>query len=103
MVLPTLGPHATTTNKEREFDPIGSWGGLYEDWGSDPAIIARNEHRHLLQLGYVDRFIGQLLDRLQQNDLLDKSPLIVTADHGVSFRAESFAPPAGFGELSPIS
>jgi hypothetical protein len=69
-----------------EFDPLGAWGDLGEDWDRDPAIVARNEHRHLLQLGFVDRFIGQLLDRLQETGLLDQCLLIVTADHGVSVR-----------------
>lgn len=68
------------------FRPGGAWGEIGEDWGSDAGIIARNEYRYLLQVTYVDRFIGQLLDRLQDTDLLDRCLLIVTADHGVSVR-----------------
>ena len=43
--------------------------------------------RHLLQVGYTDRLLGRLLDRLRQAALFDRSLVVVTADHGVSFRA----------------
>ena len=68
------------------FHPAGAWGDIGEDWSSDSAIIARNEHRYLQQVRYVDGFVGQLLDRLQEVDVLDDCLLVVTADHGVSFR-----------------
>ncbi|TXT23059.1 MAG: sulfatase [Planctomycetota bacterium] len=35
---------------------------------------------------YVDHLIGQLLERLKQTGVLDRCLLIVTADHGISFR-----------------
>jgi hypothetical protein len=41
--------------------------------------------RHRLQLAYADRLLGQTLQTLQQRGLLDKSLLVVTADHGISF------------------
>ena len=47
--------------------------------------MIRNEFRYRQQVGYVDRFIGQVLDRLKESDLFDRCLLIVTADHGVSF------------------
>ena len=42
--------------------------------------------RHLLQVGFVDRLIGDLLDRLRETDMYDSSLVVVTADHGISFR-----------------
>jgi hypothetical protein len=42
--------------------------------------------RHLLQLGYTDRLLGRFLGRLHATGLWDKALVIVTADHGVSFR-----------------
>jgi hypothetical protein len=42
--------------------------------------------RHLLQLGYTDRLVGKFLRRLHQTRLWDKALVVVTADHGVSFR-----------------
>ncbi len=41
---------------------------------------------HLRQVGLVDRLLGILLDRLKATKLYDRCLLIVTADHGVSFR-----------------
>ena len=66
--------------------PEGGLGELGENWPADEATVLRNEHRYLLQVGYTDRFLGRLLDRLQETGLLDRCLLIVTADHGVSFR-----------------
>ncbi len=66
--------------------PIGARGDLGENWDDDPATVIRNEFRYRQQVGYVDRFIGQVMDRLQETNLLDRCLLIVTADHGVSFR-----------------
>jgi hypothetical protein len=42
--------------------------------------------RHLLQVGFVDRLVGDLLDRLRKTDMYDRSLVVVTADHGISFR-----------------
>ncbi len=71
---------------EQSFYPAGARGEIGEDWGTESFIIARNEHRYLQQVRFVDQFVGKLLDRLEQIGLLDRCLLIVTADHGVSFR-----------------
>lgn len=41
--------------------------------------------RHLLQVGFVDRLLGDLLARLDQTGLYDQALVVVTADHGISF------------------
>ncbi|MET8090630.1 sulfatase-like hydrolase/transferase [Micromonospora sp. NPDC005220] len=41
--------------------------------------------RHLAQLGYTDRLIGETLRTLRANGLYDQALVVVTADHGVSF------------------
>ena len=56
-----------------------------EHMSSDPAGNAVLRQRLLLQLGYVDHQISQLLDRLQSQNMLDKTMLVVTSDHGISF------------------
>jgi hypothetical protein len=66
--------------------PAGAVGGLGEDWLNDPPTIHRNEFRYRLQVGCVDRFVGRLLDRLVETNVWENCLLIVTADHGVSFR-----------------
>src|SRR5213075_2841412 len=42
--------------------------------------------RHLLQTGFTDRLLGQVLARLHKTGLWDKALIVVTADHGISFR-----------------
>ena len=48
-----------------------------------PALI--NRQRHILQAMYVDRLLGQALDRLKQVGLYDRAAIVVTTDHGISF------------------
>ena len=43
--------------------------------------------RHLLQVGFVDSLIGRLLGRLRELGIYDESMIIITSDHGASFRA----------------
>jgi len=42
--------------------------------------------RHLLQVGYTDKLLGKFLTRLHRVGLWDKALVIVTPDHGISFR-----------------
>ncbi|WP_442791960.1 sulfatase-like hydrolase/transferase [Micromonospora sp. NBC_01740] len=51
--------------------------------GDGWAELARR--RHLAQLGYTDRLIGETLRTLRSTGLYDQALLVVTADHGVSF------------------
>src|SRR5207247_355902 len=55
-------------------------------WAEDPWPVTQVYQRHLLQVQYVDRLVGQLVARLKQEGLWDRALVIVTADHGVSFR-----------------
>ncbi|MEO3927197.1 sulfatase-like hydrolase/transferase [Micromonosporaceae bacterium B7E4] len=41
--------------------------------------------RHLLQLEYTDRLLGETLRRLDETGLYDDALVVLTADHGVSF------------------
>lgn len=60
--------------------------GLDGNESFDNAFLTRQaEQRHLLQLRFTDRLIGKLLARLRKTGLYEKSLVIVTADHGMSF------------------
>jgi Sulfatase len=64
-------------------DPVRSinrWVGFH-----DPRLTEHNHMRHLLQVGYTDHELGLLLERLRRTGLLERSLLVVTADHGYSF------------------
>jgi len=72
---------------------------LKEQWGGNDWLVTLGQQRHLLQVGFTDRLIGDLIERLQSQGIYDKSLVIVTADHGVSFwpgssrRARGFVKP----------
>jgi hypothetical protein len=59
-------------------------------WSEDARETEQALQRHLLQVGYVDGLVAQLLDRLAGTGALDDTLLVVTADHGAAFRAGRF-------------
>jgi arylsulfatase A-like enzyme len=59
---------------------LSAFRTLSGDWWQQEA-----HQRHLLQLQYVDRLLGELLDRLEALGLYQRSLIVVTADHGVGF------------------
>jgi hypothetical protein len=62
--------------------------GLREgEWVGPQWQVDQSFQRHLLQTEYADRLLGRLLARLRATALYDRALLVVTADHGVSFRA----------------
>jgi sulfatase-like protein len=110
-VKPTLNfAHVLLPHEPRQYFEDGR---SYQR-GSDPdpsldgpesfnnAFLTKQAHqRTLLQIGYTDRLVGRLLDRLENTGLFDKTLLVIVADHGESFDvkktpAEAFAP----GKLS---
>jgi hypothetical protein len=71
--------------------------GEDELWRNNQLLVEQGLQRHVLQVGLVDRLVGQLLDQLKRTGLYDRSLVIVTADHGVSFR------PGGWRRLTTMS
>jgi hypothetical protein len=63
-------------------DPIP---GLSNESYNDATQVESLYQRHLLQLGFADRELGELLRHLKRTGLFDKSLIVVTADHGVAF------------------
>jgi Sulfatase len=57
-----------------------------ESWSTDSFPPRLGLQRHLLQVGYVDRFVGRLTAKLRSTGLYDRALVILTADHGVSYR-----------------
>jgi hypothetical protein len=50
--------------------------------------------RHLLQVGFVDRLLGELMAQLHRAGLWDRALVVLTADHGISFRVKPTPAPA---------
>jgi len=61
--------------------------GLRPDgrWTVNEWLVAQVYQRHLLQVGYTDALLSQLVARLKEVGLYDRALLVVTADHGASF------------------
>jgi len=61
--------------------------GLVDDsWTDDEVLADQGWQRHLLQVGFVDTLLGELVQSLRRRGLYDRSLIVLTADHGVSFR-----------------
>ena len=72
-------------HKYRSLRPY-QFEGVFSRWPRDPRALTQGYQRHLLQLGYVDRLLGRVLDRLRALGLYDRALVVVTADHGAAFR-----------------
>jgi hypothetical protein len=72
----------------------------------NPQLSLHNHLRHLLQVGYTDREVGELLARLKRTGLLERALIVVTADHGYSFRvgvaSRRLVSDANVEEIAPI-
>ena len=85
-----LFPHFNwrTTPDGRTYDgeggPPGSTDGV---WGNNEFLIRQAQQRHLLQVGYADTLLGELIDRLEAQGVWDDAVVVVTADHGIAFTA----------------
>ena len=85
----TLFPHLPWTYlpSGKQYGPPRFPHGISQKgtWGSDQWETVQGFQQHLLQTKYADRLLGTLLGRLREVDLYDRSLIIVTADHGLSF------------------
>ena len=68
-------------------EPSGAPG--WDAWQGDEWAITHSQQRYLLQLGYVDRLLGRVLDRLTELEILERALVVVTADHGIAFRGDA--------------
>ena len=76
----------------RAYDPgkrIGidkTWGKTGAIWEGVPEVIDHFYTRYLLQVEFVDGLLGTLIDALESTGLYDQALIIITSDHGHSFR-----------------
>jgi hypothetical protein len=64
----------------KEYPGLASEGWIGPQWQVDQGF-----QRHVLQVQYVDRLVGRLLDALRARGVYDDAVVVVTADHGASF------------------
>ena len=56
-------------------------------WKEDEWPVIQAYQRHLLQVSYVDKLVGDLVAHLREQGLYDQSLLVLTSDHGAAFRS----------------
>jgi hypothetical protein len=82
-------PHGKKLNAEKIMG-TGIGAKRHEIWGKDEWVVTQAYQLFLLQVGFVDRLLGQLMERLKSLDLYERSLLVITADHGMGFRANDY-------------
>jgi hypothetical protein len=83
-------------------DGLGSDG---DTWTTDPWVVEQGWQRHILQAGFTDRLMGQLIARLKATGVWNKALVVVTADHGVSFipgQHRRTVTPANFSDIASV-
>ena len=54
-------------------------------WSDNEWLVIQAYQRHLLQVGFVDRLVGNLVTRLKEVGLYNDALIVITSDHGTSF------------------
>jgi hypothetical protein len=76
--LPANGIRGVLGPNDRGEDP--------NKWTGDAWTVTQSYQRHLLQVRLMDRLVGELITHLKTSGLYDPALLVITADHGASFR-----------------
>ncbi len=61
---------------------------FYPSLAGNLEVLQRLRNDYEMQVEFVDRELGEFLDRLKQAGVYDKALVIVTADHGVSWKVD---------------
>lgn len=61
-------------------NPASVGGG----WNDDEFLVAQSMQRHLLQVGYADHVLGEVIDGLERRGIYDDTMVVVVADHGIA-------------------
>jgi len=71
---------------EYNSSPIEQLSDATNLWYTDENGVASAQQRQIVQTGYADNLLGQVMDRLKQAGTWDKTMVVVMADHGVDFQ-----------------
>jgi hypothetical protein len=86
--------------EDKDYLGLAADGWIGPQWQVDQGF-----QRHVLQVQYVDRLLGRLLDALRAHGLFDDAVIVVTADHGASFVTGQPRRPANranVGAIAPV-
>lgn len=70
-----------------------------------PWLVKVSYQRHLLQLGFADRLLGELVARLRRLGLYRDAAVVVVADHGIGFHLgveRRTVTPRNVADLAPV-
>lgn len=106
--LHVLLPHTPWRNLPdgHSFDSGAAPGAGERYWSGTEWQMAQGLQRHLLQVGFVDRVIGQFRDLLEEQGIYDESLIVVVSDHGAAFRlhqARRWLEPEPVSNLSDLA
>lgn len=82
--------HLLLPHKPWRYLPSGAtypdtMGSVRRVWGRHAWPVQVYRQRHLLQVAYTDRLLGDVIDRMEKQGIWDDALVVVTADHGMSF------------------
>jgi len=64
-------------------------GGFDPSFAGDTKLLQHLRDNYEMQVQYVDGELGRFLDKLKQAGLYDRALIVVTSDHGVSWKPEA--------------
>lgn len=59
--------------------------GEHGQWTTQRWLMEHAWQRHLLQVGYADRLVGDLMTHLREIGIYQRALVVVAADHGIAF------------------
>jgi hypothetical protein len=65
-------------------------GSVSPGWGSDEWLVDQGYQRHLLQVGYADKVVVELIEHLESQGIYDDALVVIMADHGVAVRPDIY-------------
>jgi hypothetical protein len=72
------------------------------DWLGDKYITDRAHQAHLLEVGFTDHLLGQIIGALKKDGRWDDTLFVVTADHGAAWTKDSNRREAETGTMGQI-
>jgi hypothetical protein len=82
-------PHAPYLLKADGSIHPESPGGFDPSFAGDTAVLDRLRRNYESQIEFVDREVGQFIARLKQAGMYDPALIVITSDHGVSWKTEA--------------
>jgi hypothetical protein len=87
--LHTLVPHVPWSylpSGQTYPTPNAMPGSVGPGWGDDVWLVDQAYQQHLVQVQFVDSFIGDMIDDLEAAGIYDDALVLVLADHGITVR-----------------